>query len=182
MRLLGKLGPGRPPRLFFRGTGQGDRAVTVIAWDGRELAADSGSFGSGSGLREVCPWPKIIREPNGWLVGIAGVADTAYALQQAWLDGDALWADLDAIRARCALRDGDDVSELVVKLDGSAWNRFNLCRMCPAVAPVAIGEERAVSYVLGAMHAGVSAGAAVRLAAQHCIWASAPVISLALEP
>lgn len=135
--------------------------MTVVAWDGRTLAADrrldwAGTLYAGS---------KLLRFPDGRLVGHAGNRTLALELVG--------WIRRGARRGRRP-RPDDDVqatcSVLVVQLDGSAliWTESWDAPVHELAAgePCALGSGR--EFALGAIEAGADAVRAVEIAIARC--------------
>lgn len=124
--------------------------MTVIAWDGKTLAADKCSIDVGTRRTTT----KIFRAPDGSLFGAAGTSHMAEQLKVWYLAGAGpeTFPDKDA---KCNM--------LVVKPDGTTWvydggpypDRYE----DPVIA---IGSGR--GFAIGAMVSGASAEQAVEIA------------------
>lgn len=128
--------------------------MTVIAWDGRTLAADKMSCSVGYGYTVT----KVHRLRDGSIVAFSGDGDNAMALL-AWLEAarnPATYPD--------AQKDGDNnASAFLVRPDGTAWSYGKTpfpqrveCRF------YAMGHGR--DFALAAMHLGHDARTAVEVA------------------
>lgn len=126
--------------------------MTVIAWDGRTLAADKMSCSAGYGYTVT----KVHRLRDGSLVGFSGDGDGAMALL-AWLEAARNPAGYPE-----AQKD-NDTSAVVVRPDGTVWSYGKTpfpqrieCRF------YAMGHGR--DFALAAMHLGHDARKAVEVA------------------
>lgn len=126
--------------------------MTVIAWDGRTLAADKMSCSAGYGYTVT----KVYRLTSGGMAAFAGDGDHAMALL-AWLDSGRALADYPKAQ------ESSDTSALVVEVDGSVWSWGKTphpqrveCRF------YAMGHGR--DFALAAMHLGHDARKAVEVA------------------
>lgn len=142
--------------------------MTTIAWDGTTLAADRRISGCGGVLNTT----KIIRAPDGRLIGASGKASACEALRQ-WLltkEGeppvplkDEAWGDLIEIEP-----DG------TVYLWGE-WGRFPVLD-----DEVAIGSGH--QFARAAMACGKSAAEAIEIAALFDECTGSEVDALVLRP
>lgn len=125
--------------------------MTVIAWDGRTLAADKMACSAGFGYTVT----KLHRLRDGSLVALSGDCDHALALL-AWLNAaqnPAAYPD--------AQKDSD-TSAFVVRPDGSCWS-YGKTAYPQRVEDrlYAMGHGR--DFALAALHCGLSAREAVEL-------------------
>jgi hypothetical protein len=135
--------------------------MTVIAVKDGIMAADSAAICGG----RISPsgHPKISKYP-GSVAGACGRADDCYAFQ--------LWFESGS----CApgpkfMGEGDDAPTfLMIDRGDQVWRKEGSGPWFPYDAISAIGESTAANFALGAMHAGLSAEEAVRLAIKHCVW------------
>ena len=126
--------------------------MTIIAWDGKTLAADRMATNCGYG-RTVT---KIFRVPAG-LVGFAGDGSRAMALLQWFKDGanPATYPEFQ--------KEGDCVGVLMVGNDGRGYGYSHTPYPTPQEDPFdAIGSGR--DYALAVMHLGFDAVKAVEVA------------------
>jgi ATP-dependent protease HslVU (ClpYQ) peptidase subunit len=134
--------------------------MTVIAWDGKVLAADRMSTVGGTPIPHAGPKVHRLRAPNGKvaLVGFSG--NSAYA-----------WAYLAWMRGgeEPQLKQGEDLKFSIILIEWPRWvwyrsdtaNRWDLFG---AMSSWAIGSG--CDYALGAMEHGASAREAVRIASR----------------
>jgi hypothetical protein len=68
--------------------------------------------------------------------------------------------------------DDNAFGALIALPDGTVLRMAGSPELFPidATEPISMGETCAASFCLGAMHAGLSAEQAVRLALRYCIW------------
>lgn len=142
--------------------------MTVIVYDGRELAADSGAWSSVS--QQKVPFPKITRAPDGSLVAMAGKLSDAWWLREWVLSGMSPGTPPE-------FQGKDDEAPYIalVKPDGTMWFAKGNVRFSPMPFPAAVGAETPCAFCEGAMAAGASAGEAVALAAVNCEAVLGPV-------
>lgn len=126
--------------------------MTVIAWDGKTLAADKMACAAGYGYTVT----KVHRLRDGAIVAFSGDGDGAMALL-AWLN-----AAQNPVAYPEQQKD-NDTSALVVKPDGSVWSYgktpYPQRIECKSYA---MGHGR--DFALAAMHLGKSAKEAVEVA------------------
>lgn len=131
--------------------------MTVIAWDGKTLAADR--MGDASGLKRTTT---KIRRFDGGLFGSSGAASRG-AEMFAWI---AAGADPDSVPAFQLVPD-DYQTVMVVRNDGTVW--LYGCSAYPFQMEDpfhAIGSGR--DFAMAAMYLGHDARAAVAVASQFC--------------
>lgn len=143
--------------------------MTVIAWDGKTLAADKASSNNG----HLSTTTKIYRVPGG-VVGFSGDADKATDLLQWFRNGR------DATKYPDTQKDGgadalfiDDTGK-VYKFDKSA----HPARCEDAFSAMGSGRD----YALAAMHLGHGAMKAVEVACALDCYCGKGIDSLELEP
>lgn len=126
--------------------------MTVIAWDGRTLAADKRNTCVGNPSTVT----KIFKIEGVGLVGFAGDADHALCLLH-WFRNDMVMADYPKVM------ESSNASALLIDTAGQAWSYAKLAhpqriedRFC------AMGAGR--DYALAAMHLGKTAREAVEVA------------------
>ena len=125
--------------------------MTVIAWDGKTLAADKMSCAAGYGYTVT----KVHRLKGGGIVGFSGDGDHAVALLH-WMNGGRIVADFPE-----AQKDNDTCA-FVVERDGSAWSFGKTAHPVRLECPrYAMGHGR--DFALAAMHCGKTAREAVEL-------------------
>lgn len=145
--------------------------MTVIAWDGRVLAADKRTnFGGMHGTTT-----KVHRMPDGSRVGCAGNTAQIYEMLE-WLKNGA-----DADKLPAVQRDPKEcVSMLVIRPDGSVLQYENTAYPILIEDKLwAIGSGR--DFALAAMHCGKSAVEAVQLACQLDVGCGNGVDGLSVE-
>lgn len=147
--------------------------MTVIAWDGRTLAADKRTSFGGAHATTT----KVHRLASGELV--AGVGNTAQISEMlAWLAGS---RDPATYPADAQRKPDDCVSMLVVQLDGTLHQYEHTAH------PIVI-ENRQWSigsggdFAMMAMHLGKTAVEAVELASLFCSNCGNGVDALELKP
>lgn len=144
--------------------------MTVIAWDGKTLAADKMAFSAGYGYTVT----KVHRLRDGGIAAFSGDGDGAMALL-AWLN-----AARNPSTYPEAQKD-NDTSALVIRPDGSVWSYGK------TPYPQRIECERYAmwhgrDFALAAMHCGKSAREAVDLACQLDVYCGNGVDTLELMP
>jgi hypothetical protein len=147
--------------------------MTVIAVKGSVMAADSKSYCDGQMYRSPPGRSKISRAPDGSLVGASGSSVDTHALHE-WVRAGMNFAEPPSFRYP-KMEDDDRITWLWLKPDGSLWHGACDMRCYPVEPPFTIGYSAACSFTDGAMHAGLSAEAAVRLAIEHCSYVGGPV-------
>ena len=144
--------------------------MTVIAWDGKTLAADKMACSAGYGYTVT----KVHRLRDGGIAAFAGDGDGAMALL-AWLN-----AAQNPAAYPEAQKD-NDTSALVIRPDGSVWSYgktpYPQRIECERYA---MGHGR--DFALAAMHCGKSAREAVDLACQLDVYCGNGVDTLELMP
>lgn len=134
--------------------------MTVIAWDGKVLAADRMSTIGGTPIHESTPKVQRLRAPNGRqaLIGFSG--NSAFkASYLNWMAGG----------EEPALKQGEDMKWAIILIQEPRWvwyrsdtaNRWDLFG---AMSYWAIGSG--CDYALGAMEHGASAREAVKIASR----------------
>lgn len=127
--------------------------MTVVAWDGKTLAADKMAASVGYGYTVT----KLHRLWHGGIVGFSGDGDEAMALL-AWLNSN----DQNPDKYPASMKDGN-TSALEIDPDGTVWSWGKTpypqrveCRF------YAMGHGR--DFALAAMHLGKTAREAVEVA------------------
>jgi hypothetical protein len=152
--------------------------MTVIAWDGMQLASDSALSAGGCINRaskidrmEVTKARPVIGSPGLVLFGAAGHPE-ALQLVREFLTGETDKLDLDT--------DDETFAEVIMASVNGAWLWSGLrpIRLLGGPAAIGVGAKAA----LGAMHHGASAAEAVATAIEFCDECAGPVQSLALPP
>lgn len=134
--------------------------MTVIAVKGRTMAADS--WASAVGMHWPIAFPKI-RRGRGGLIGTSGASRDCWRVQQWFLIGE------DPHDKPRDLKTGDEgVTALILRPDGSLWCIDETLAPWPTEGLGTVGYTAACAFTEGAMRAGLSAEAAVRLAIKHC--------------
>jgi ATP-dependent protease HslVU (ClpYQ) peptidase subunit len=154
--------------------------MTVIAVKDGIMAADS--MATRGGMRHNMPtaYPKIIRAPDGSLVGYSGGVPKCYALAE-WVKKGMDFGDHPPF----AHEDSDmGMDALWLKADGTLWRLCFDYTVYPLDGdePYTIGEIDAASFTEGAMWAGLSAEDAIQLAAMRCLYANGEVQVEKLHP
>lgn len=146
--------------------------MSVIAWDGRTLAADRQA--TQAGLARICE--KIWRcERTGDLLGAVGQPDTSAAMR-AWYEAG---ASVDTFPA-CNRNEGVASHLYVVRLDGTCVKYEGEPYPIPIVEIFwAAGSGR--DYALGAMACGMPASFAVVIASRFDVSCGMGVNILTLE-
>lgn len=144
--------------------------MTVIAWDGKTLAADKMSCSVGYAYTVT----KVHRLADGSIAAFTGSGDHAMALL-AWLNGLRLPADYPKTQ------ETNDTSALVIEPTG----RVLSYGATPHPQTIegryhALGHGR--DFALAAMHLGYSAEFAVRLACELDVYCGKGVDTLTLDP
>ncbi len=131
------------------------------------MVADSGTYSNGRKVPSA--FAKVRKTKAGGLCACSGSADDCFVFGQ-WAEAGFPAGDIPK------LTEGPDgFRALVMDPDGSVWLHYAPERRHPVVQPALIGETIAVNMVYGMLLAGMSAEAAVSLAADHCVWIDAPV-------
>lgn len=139
--------------------------MSVIAFDGRYLAADS--QGTCAGARLVAT--KLFRLGNGDILGFTGDRELGLRLKDLWWEGRMLsdWPDFQK---------GDDWCRLVIATKGKVFTTEKQPVLMPLESPYyAWGSGR--DFALGAMAAGADAVRAVEAACTHSIECGGAVVS-----
>lgn len=139
--------------------------MTIIAVKGRTMAADSMAV-KGDVRTHLAPGDtKIIRAPDGSLVGSCGNSSDCWTLRQWVLDGMSFAQPPSFAHAASS-----DVSVdwLWLKTDGTAWRGDARMTVHPLLAPTTIGCSPAWQFTEAAMFLGLSAYDAVQFAITHC--------------
>lgn len=124
--------------------------MTVIAWDGKTLAADKQSTFCNLPRRTT----KVHRAKDGSLLGAAGTTALCHALRE-WYDGGCVKADFPDTK--------NETSMLVIRPDGQVLLYDGHATPIPIEdAFTAIGCGR--DYAIAAMHLGRTAREAVEVA------------------
>ena len=127
--------------------------MTVIAWDGRTLAADKRAC-NGTMIATVT---KIRRAPDGSLIGSAGNSDAGEEVM-AWYERGA-----DPKEFSDNMRNRDDFAGLlVIRPDGEVWKFERTPYPIRFSTPFAIGSGR--EFAMAAMYLGHDARKAVEVA------------------
>lgn len=143
--------------------------MTVVAWDGRTLAADKMSCSHGYGYTVT----KVHRLRDGSLVAFSGDGDSAMALL-AWLD---------AARNPAAYPDGqkdNDTSAVLITPDRTVWS-YGKTPFPQRIESefYAMGHGR--DFALAAMHLGHDARKAVEVACELDAFCGCGIDTLTLE-
>jgi hypothetical protein len=109
-------------------------------------------------------FPKIGGGPGG-LIGISGSSRDCYRVLQWFANGE---IDDSIYRPRDLKTGEDGISALILRPDGSVWQMDETLAAYPCENPATVGYSSACAFTEGAMWAGLSAEAAVRLAIEHC--------------
>jgi ATP-dependent protease HslVU (ClpYQ) peptidase subunit len=124
--------------------------MTVIAWDGKTLAADKRTTDAGVGLTTT----KIFRAPCGALLGAGGTTSACHGLKNWWVAG----ADPEKFPEK-----DKDAALMVVKPGGKVlvyWESAVGVEIEDAFFAIGSGRD----FALAAMHLGCSAKRAVEVA------------------
>lgn len=146
--------------------------MSVIAWDGRELAADRQATRGGNLIRSV----QKIHQVNGLLVayaGTAGIGEELLAWFQCGADPDLFPGHLRG--------DGNDSSLAVFYPDGS------IAEYDRSASPVRFEKQLFVmgcgrDFAIAAMHCGKTAAEAVEVAIHFDAWCGQGVDVMAYGP
>lgn len=142
--------------------------MTVIAIKDGVMVADADCFESGG--RMPVPFPKISRAADGRCFGMAGKLSDSWRLSE-WVKAGAKEDAKPNFEGQ-----GDDIPYVLMgKPDGSAWFAKADLEFTPLPIPHALGERTASTFCEGAMHAGLSAEAALRLTIKHCVYVGGEV-------
>lgn len=145
--------------------------MTVIAFDGRTLAADKMSCAAGYGYTVT----KVHRLRDGSIAAFSGDGDAAMALL-AWLNAAQNPAAYPETQKD---RDGD-ASCFVVRPDGSRWSYGKTPYPQRVECEIfAMGHGR--DFALAAMHCGKTAREAVELACRLDVFCGNGIDTLTLE-
>jgi hypothetical protein len=152
--------------------------MTIIVVQGRTMAADSFSFRGGVGY--PCAQPKIVRAPDGSLVGSAGSFPDIDLLKKWVIDG------MDWSKPPTFAYDKDNDDNSIDNL----WLRSTgeLLRFGPAMKPYAIsnpatvGINDACTLAEGMMMAGRSVEMAVAAVCERCAYVGGPIQVERLAP
>lgn len=140
--------------------------MTIIAVKNGIMAADSLCLRSHTRIPMTEGDKKIVRAPDGSLVGSCGSAVDCYALNQWAIAG----MDFKAPpRFSYAAPDHEDaVDWMWLKTDGSVWRGDACLNLHPVPSSSSLGAYPAWAFADSAMYLGLSAEAAVRHAMRYC--------------
>ena len=144
--------------------------MTIIAVKNHIMAADSGTFSGSIVYRMADGHPKIVRAPDGSLVGAAGTSYDTYLLRE-WAKNGLNFADTPKISDE----KDEPLAWLWLRPDGTLWRGNNAFNICPSQPIYSIGYEGACQVAEGAMWAGATAPEAVQIAIDHCVYVAGPV-------
>jgi len=134
--------------------------MSIVAYKAGEMAADSCSF---SGGRRYPSEPKIVKSDLG-LFGTVGRNSDGY-LARGWFR-----SGMPTERPEFSDEKDDELHIMWVKPDGTVWWADKCLSFTPMPWPTSIGNSTAIYFVEAAMLAGMTAGDAVALGIQHCVW------------
>jgi hypothetical protein len=140
--------------------------MTVIAWDGRFLAADTRFSVGGTGIVQGTPDSKLLYA-DGRAYGASGrIVDTHLSKLAEW------WRDGAGIGEMPGIGQGNTENFgnfLVISADAAHWQCWCIAYCAPYPwklgAPAGIGSGS--EYAIGAMEGGANAMTAVRIACKH---------------
>ena len=141
--------------------------MTIMAYRDGVMAADV-LLTTGS-MQSSCAFPKVIKLPDGGLLGCAGKAADCWSVQQWFLHGQ---PENTPPRLVAAVDSDDAVDFLWVKPDGSVWRSggHGVWSIFPCPPFMAIGYRDACIVVDTCFYLGMSAVAAIETAiALHCL-------------
>lgn len=147
--------------------------MSVIAWDGKIIAADSQS--TAAGARSMAR--KLERMDNGDIVGFTGDLAKGVLLLHLWKTGLlAMTPDAMHSSAWPAFQRTDDWCRLIVFREGELFFFEQEPIAIPVYAPyVAFGSGR--DFALGAMAVGADAVDAVAAACKHSVECGGAIVS-----
>lgn len=149
--------------------------MTIIATDGHTMVADSWGFMADVGY--PLAYPKIVRTPDGGIVGAAG--NTAYCcMLRRWAETG--FADDAKPTFPPSAIENDDLDWLWLKPDGTALRGLPDLTCYPIKPPFTIGVQHACMMVEGAMLCGVDIVKAAQIAVERCNSVGGPLTVLAL--
>ena len=136
--------------------------MTIIAAHKRQMGADSWSFCNGVGY--PAPQSKIVRAPDGSLVGSAG-ASVDCATLRGWVKEGMNFGDLPPI---CYPEKGEGISWLWLRTDGRLFYGNALFIMHEISLPAAVGVAEACIFAEGMLEAGATLKRALTQAIYRC--------------
>ena len=140
--------------------------MTIVAVSGRQMAADSWEFADHIGF--PVGFPKIVRAPDGSLIGGSGGSMGCYELYKWVLAG--MPEDKTP-----ELPDDEPLTWLWLKTDGSLWMGQETFSPWPIHSPNCIGQENPGSMVLAALNAGQDLFTATEFAVARCNKVGGPI-------
>lgn len=133
--------------------------MTIIASDGTCMVADSWCFHGDVGY--PMPTPKIVRTPDGGIVGAAGFRAECDAIRS--------WASNGFLDAEKPTLDKEqDSTWLWLKPNGELWQAFWDMKLYRLLPPFSVGANAACMMAEGAMNCGVDIVTAVEMAIRRC--------------
>lgn len=154
--------------------------MTIIAVQGRTMAADTWAWRGGVGYPVAPGHLKIVRAPDGSLVGSAGDASDL-TIFRAWVIAGMDFGNRPTLRTTS---EEERIDWLWLKKSGELWRGNHLCDMHPVGLPggYAIGINDAVMFCEGAMCAGMDIEQAVRMTIHRCAYVGGEVQVERLAP
>jgi hypothetical protein len=153
--------------------------MTIIAVSGREMACD-GVSSLGSLLLPMAPGEtKIVRAPDGSLVGASGSGGDCQRLRN-WATNGMSWEAFPRLTHRPVDQE-DSIHWLWLKPDGTLWFGDAIGNVHEVSNPFSIGFSHACSFVDGALAAGANLHQAVTMACERHAFLRPPVSMLSLD-
>lgn len=140
--------------------------MTIIATDGRTMVSDTYCF-SEHFLSST--FPKIVRAPDGSLVGASGLVADCHALREWVIAGMDFKNPPTLAEPFNPDRERDtSVDWMWLKVDGTVWRGLATMATYPQKPPTSIGMHTATVVVETAMALGVPIVRAVEFAIDRC--------------
>lgn len=150
--------------------------MTIIVASSGVMAADS-VVRSGDMLSLVA-FPKIVRLPDGRLIGTSGMAVDCYAIQQWFLAGEP-----EKRPSLIGTAPDHDADILMMKLDGTIWrNGTGVDGFFPQPDPTSIGAHTAALVAEAAIECGQSPKQAIELVIRMLAGFGGPVQVERIQP
>jgi hypothetical protein len=143
--------------------------MTIIAVHGNMMLADSWGFTGAMG--HTSPWPKIMRAPDGSLIGWAGTVENI-KLARDWVARGMDWQNTPKVHDKD--EDGA-LSGLILDANGQAWRISENYVFYEVPSPFAVGYETASTFWTGAVTCGANPILAMELAIKHCAYVGGDV-------
>jgi hypothetical protein len=155
--------------------------MTIILVKAEIMVADGMTVAGGKTDRCTMLDPKIVRLPDGSLVGAAGGSQDCWQFAE-WCRAGMPKGSLPEFEKSEDNKDANEIDWLWLKTDGTLWRGHKSLLPYPVPSPYTIGCSTACYMAEGAMLTGLSAEEAVRLILPHCRNIGEPIQVERLHP